>query len=199
MSVRTPGDDVRQAAIDLLWQGLPAEGAFRLRVISRSMAPALQPGDIVLVYPVRAGELQTGDLVVVRTDCLDQPAGQLPLTHRLVGRDGRGWRTKGDANRTLDPPRSTAAILGRVVAVEQTGRVLDLCSQRWQRANRWLGWLGWQEARLVEFVQGVYRAEPVVQTPDLPAGERIGLPARMAGQPFRLLARWLVFIHQRLK
>ena len=79
-------------------------------IVSGSMLPRIQPGDVLSVQPGRRG-LQVGDVVTFRSP--EQPA--TVLTHRLVSqtRSGR-WLTKGDANATADPlPLPTANIIGR--------------------------------------------------------------------------------------
>ena len=79
---------------------VPLVGGFRPIVVSSgSMHPALDVGDVVLVdrdaEPARGG---------VATFVHPQVPGAL-VTHRLVGHDDDGWRTRGDANATEDPWR----------------------------------------------------------------------------------------------
>jgi signal peptidase len=68
-------------------------------VTSGSMAPRVQPGDVVLTQPTTTAELRTGQVVLV-----DDPArpGGL-LLHRLVSFDASGRLvTRGDANQSDD-------------------------------------------------------------------------------------------------
>lgn len=79
-------------------------------IVSGSMLPRIQPGDVLSVQPGDRG-LRVGDVVTFRNP--EQPA--TVLTHRLSGRtaDGR-WLTKGDANASADPlPLPAADIIGR--------------------------------------------------------------------------------------
>lgn len=82
-------------------------------VTSGSMAPLLQPGDIVLAAPAQGLELEPGQVVV-----FDAPVGQ--VTHRLVTRRPDGaWVTRGDANAGLDlravPARDVTGVVRLVV------------------------------------------------------------------------------------
>ena len=79
-------------------------------IVSGSMLPRIQPGDVLSVQPGGRG-LQVGDVVTFHSP--EQPA--TVLTHRLSGRTPSGlWLTKGDANATADPlPLPVANIIGR--------------------------------------------------------------------------------------
>jgi hypothetical protein len=90
---------------DLVFSNLP--GRTRLVIRGTSMLPAAQPGDEVIIEPVRLEDLELGDWVVVR-------AGGDALMHRYVGcRKGR-LLTKGDHHLVLDPAWPTSALIGRV-------------------------------------------------------------------------------------
>jgi signal peptidase len=103
-------------------------------VLSGSMRPALEPGDVVVSAPVQAGDVQVGDIVIV-----DNPARPgHTLVHRVdsVRADGT-LVTRGDANASADSTSvAPAEVLGRgrlrvpgvgMVAVwSQQGRVLPL-------------------------------------------------------------------------
>ncbi len=88
-----------------------------LTVSGWSMYPTLQKGDRLVVEPVPAASLQTGDLVLV------QQWDRL-LCHRLVDiqRQSEGLRfiTKGDAVTSCDPPFDADRILGKVVSVTRS-------------------------------------------------------------------------------
>jgi signal peptidase len=79
-------------------------------VLSGSMSPALQVGDVVVHRP--PGHMELGQILVV-----DDPArpGQL-LTHRLVGETADGRLTlQGDANAVADStPVAVESVRGRV-------------------------------------------------------------------------------------
>ena len=76
-------------------------GSDTLVVIGGSMEPAIGLGSAVVVQPVDAGSLGTGDVIsyVGRSNVL--------VTHRIIevvkDAKGLGFRTQGDANATPDP------------------------------------------------------------------------------------------------
>jgi signal peptidase len=80
-------------------------------VLSGSMSPALEPGDVVVSAPVELPELNVGDIVVV-----DNPARPgHSLVHRVdsVNPDGT-LVTRGDANTSADSTAVTPdEVLGR--------------------------------------------------------------------------------------
>ncbi|GAB3352850.1 LamG-like jellyroll fold domain-containing protein [Modestobacter lapidis] len=67
-------------------------------VLSGSMRPELVPGDVAVVRPVPAAELEPGQVLLV--DDPDAP-GELRL-HRLIAVEDGGLRLRGDANATAD-------------------------------------------------------------------------------------------------
>jgi signal peptidase len=88
-------------------------GLFGIRpnlVSGSSMAPALNPGDIVVLRPVEPASIQVGDIIRV------VQAGT-PILHRVIEiRDEGGIReyvTQGDANNVPDRPVSADQIDGR--------------------------------------------------------------------------------------
>ena len=67
-------------------------------VVSGSMLPRIQPGDVVTVQPGTT-DLQVGEVVTFRNP--ERPSEL--VTHRLARRDPTGgWQTQGDANATPD-------------------------------------------------------------------------------------------------
>ena len=90
-----------------------SEGRATLRVVSGSMRPCLQEGDLIEVDQVPVRALWPGDLVVFQSES----AGI--VVHRLIWRDnplGQPMRiyTKGDALGYLDHAASAGRVLGRV-------------------------------------------------------------------------------------
>lgn len=80
-------------------------------VLSGSMQPALNPGDLALTQRIDPAEISVGDVVAVRTD-------SWVYMHRVVERKGSGegllFRLKGDANEDPDPSYvSGSEIIGR--------------------------------------------------------------------------------------
>ena len=86
-----------------------AQGGYSAHVVlSGSMAPALQPGDLVLTRPVPLAALHVGDVLAYQI-------GDVQRVHRIVAIDGRTVQTRGDSNPSADPAvvltGSTAYIL----------------------------------------------------------------------------------------
>jgi signal peptidase len=77
-------------------------------VLSGSMEPALSVNDLIFV--VRSGEYEVGDIVVYST-------GGTPVVHRVVQADMQSGIiiTRGDANNTDDDPVSVARIKGKML------------------------------------------------------------------------------------
>ena len=81
-----------------------------LTVISHSMYPVLNRGDLILVKEAAPEEIQVGTVVVFRHE------GGLAV-HRVVKIDGETIVTKGDANPKEDDPITYDDIVGRVPAI----------------------------------------------------------------------------------
>lgn len=71
-------------------------------VLSGSMRPGIQPGDLVITEPVLVTDLRPGDVV-----SFYPPGREIPVIHRLLSvtqKTGAVWiTTKGDANDAADP------------------------------------------------------------------------------------------------
>jgi len=88
-----------------------------LTVLTGSMVPTYNPGDVVVVRGVQdaATEIEIGDVVTF------QPVSDDPtlITHRVVGvtttSDGAQFITRGDANSAEDDPLVAAQIKAKVV------------------------------------------------------------------------------------
>jgi signal peptidase len=84
------------------------------------MAPSLQPGDGFVAIPAAIASTPTeGDVITFRADEVN--GGGL-TTHRIVGRNERGYITKGDANPVTDqdgyePPVKDPQIVAKAVQI----------------------------------------------------------------------------------
>ena len=81
-------------------------GYSHLVVISGSMRPAIDPGDLLIIRQEEA--YQPGDVVTFTE-------GESLVTHRLLEVNGDTALTRGDANNTDDAPVSLSRIQGRMV------------------------------------------------------------------------------------
>ena len=67
-------------------------------VLSGSMRPGIQPGDLAILRPVPVHELRVGNVIAYL------PPGQsTPVMHRIISRTATGILTKGDDNTSPDP------------------------------------------------------------------------------------------------
>ncbi len=67
-------------------------------VLSGSMRPGIQPGDVVVVRAVPTDKLKVGDVIAYLP-----PTHTTPVLHRIVSIDSTGLVTQGDANNVSDP------------------------------------------------------------------------------------------------
>jgi signal peptidase len=67
-------------------------------VLSGSMRPGIQPGDLAIVRPVPLNEIGVGTVIAYQPP--EQPR---PVLHRIVEMSGTTILTKGDANNVADP------------------------------------------------------------------------------------------------
>ncbi len=77
-------------------------------VLTGSMKPGINPGDIVMVKAVSIDEIESGDIVTFYKD------GDI-ITHRAIKNDREGILTKGDNNNVLDN--------GQVISEDFIGKV----------------------------------------------------------------------------
>ena len=103
-------------------------GKVRLRVFGTSMAPAILPGDLVLVCRARLDEISLGDIVLFIRN------GRF-FVHRAVGikmpppaaqAGESSVITRGDRLQHDDPPVSSSEFLGRVERLSRDGRQIAL-------------------------------------------------------------------------
>lgn len=110
------------AAVSLVPRAI---GAVPLTVLTGSMRPALEPGDVVVTRPVDPADLAVGDVVTF------QPVSGDPtlVTHRIVAVTREAGvvtsvTTRGDANGADDAPLLPEQVMGRLVySVPFVGRI----------------------------------------------------------------------------
>lgn len=94
-------------------------GSLRLRVTGTSMAPAVQPGDLLSIRRADLEEVSPGEIVLFTRH------GRL-FAHRVVARDSASPEprllTRGDRRLKNDPPVSSSEFLGRVTSIERGER-----------------------------------------------------------------------------
>lgn len=77
-------------------------------VISGSMQPAIDVGDMVLIHEQKDYEVR--DIIMYRGE-------RNFITHRIVARTENGYRTRGDSNNTEDPEIMREQAVGKVVMI----------------------------------------------------------------------------------
>ncbi len=105
-------------AVSLAIREVP--GSITLTVRGSSMCPTIHPGDRVMVRPVGAESLHSGDIVVLERD-------DGFVMHRFLGwtagRSGeRLLLTKGDSCWSFDPPCPASNLVGKVQGVHRGGQ-----------------------------------------------------------------------------
>ena len=101
----------------VLFSGLNLSGTIQTRVVlTGSMAPAINPGDIVVTVPLKAQIPQIGDIVTYQARRFNGE-GVGVFTHRIIsGTLESGYMVKGDHNPSPDIQKVTKRdILGIVV------------------------------------------------------------------------------------
>jgi signal peptidase len=114
----------------------PVTGLYRtLPVLSGSMRPFAQPGDVVVVTPVAARDLRVGDIITYHLPS----AGRLLVTHRIVAISQPGdhplLQTQGDANTVPDPKATLqeSRVWRTRAVVPRLGFPLVALRQPWMR------------------------------------------------------------------
>ena len=91
-------------------------GFSQLIVVSGSMQPAIDAGDLVVIRQQK--KYNVGDIVTLRS-------GNSLVTHRIIDMDQEYVHTKGDANNVADQPMPLSSIQGKVILrVPSFGRLL---------------------------------------------------------------------------
>jgi hypothetical protein len=143
----------------LITDCLESGRAVRFRASGRSMHPTIRQNEVVVVAPIEPVCLALGDIVLSR-------CGEKMTAHRLVQIDvedlsdvideqaqGRAMMVlRGDACNVCDPPIPESQIVGKVVAVERQGRMVNPYGLRteWVRRIYVLG------GRLKSFLRSVF-------------------------------------------
>jgi signal peptidase len=95
-------------------------------VLSGSMEPSFEEGDVIIVESVDPGAVSEGDIITFRRD-----GSETPVTHRVIDIDRNdgsvSFKTKGDANEEADNGRVRAEqLVGRVIfSIPEVGHVIS--------------------------------------------------------------------------
>ena len=149
-------------------------------VVSGSMAPRIQPGDVVVAAPVAPAEVKAGNVIVFT----DPARPERRLVHRVVANNGDGtFTTRGDANGSAD---STPVPASSVLGLARLRIPFVGLFPYWQRNQQWLqlgfSSFGLSALVLISFWGG--RPEPR-STPYYPGSVRSLGRHRMSELPVR--------------
>ena len=117
--------------------------AVRFRAPGRSMHPTIRENEVVVVAPILPSFLSIGDIVLSR-------CGEKITAHRLVWIDAEAaaadmpaepenrpmFVLRGDACTASDSPVCADQILGKVVALERRGRMVNPYGRRTELVRR---------------------------------------------------------------
>ena len=107
------------AIVLLLFSGLSFGGVVKARIVlTGSMAPAINAGDIIITTPITRKEPQIGDVVAYQAKRFNGEDVAV-FSHRIISGDLQsGFVVKGDANKSPDNQKPAAPdILGVVIFV----------------------------------------------------------------------------------
>jgi signal peptidase I len=107
----------RQALIELLQAVLDRDMPFRFRALGFSMSPFIRDGDVITISRLPSGSPGFGRVVAA----IHPRTGRLVI-HRVVGRRGNWYLTKGDSSPDVDGFVPKAKIQGYVRGVEREGK-----------------------------------------------------------------------------
>lgn len=112
--------------------GIPGLGGLQLMVVlSGSMKPVFNEGDVIIVRPAPVSNIKKGDIITFK----DPEDPNRAVTHRVtdIRRDkGLVFKTKGDANNTADRLAVPAGnIIGRMeIRIPYLGKVMEFAKTK---------------------------------------------------------------------
>ncbi len=96
----------------------------QFKVISNSMAPLIQAGDLVVADIINSHMIKQGDILIIRREADF-------LTHRAIKPVDDGWVTKGDNTIQFDPPSKERNIIGRVAYIKKSRQIIKFKTRKW--------------------------------------------------------------------
>ncbi|WP_426987523.1 signal peptidase I [Pseudarthrobacter sp. Y6] len=121
------------AAFLLLAVGPRVLGYQTSTMLTGSMAPLINPGDVVVTAPTAVSDIRAGDIITYHIPVEDHRMETHRVTEVLTSADGTtAVRTKGDANNGVDPWTATlngATVDRHVLTVPYVGQVIRTLRQ----------------------------------------------------------------------
>jgi signal peptidase I len=122
-------DKQNRLLVDMIQEGLHANGWARFRVISNSMQPLIRKDDWIQAAGLSFdGDLHFGDIVLFRRN------GDI-IIHRVIRRGAGKVITKGDRCLCADAPVLREDVLAKVTRLERGNRIINLKSRWWKIVN----------------------------------------------------------------
>ena len=88
-------------------------------IVTPSMKPTINPGDMILVKKTDIDKLEKGDIITFNKD-------NIVATHRIEEIDGDSIITKGDNNNLEDTPINKSDVIGRFVfSIPKIGYIIS--------------------------------------------------------------------------
>lgn len=110
--------------------------SWRAKSRGESMYPLIKNGDILLIQPAKADEIQPGDIVIYRI-----PSGSF-IAHRFIKRNVSGsLLTNGDSMRHYDKLVDEEQVFGKVIQIERHSKTLKLEGRLSKLNTRLITWL----------------------------------------------------------
>ncbi len=126
-----------RAQLNEMWQEACDRGrSCSFRVVSGSMRPLIEIGDVVKVTRAEPSRIRIGDVVVFRE-------GQVMVVHRIIRKSWSNqqleFRHSGDAG-VFSGTIAAQNLIGKVSVIEKDGRRIFLDTPWRVMSNRILGW-----------------------------------------------------------
>lgn len=130
-------DSKTQNVLGEMWQeACEKGGSLSFKIVSGSMRPVLEVGNLVKVTKVEPSEIRIGDILAFKD------SHNVVIIHRVIGKTRSnqqfGFRHRGDAG-GLSGKIAVPDIIGRVTVIDKAGHRVHLGSRRHIIASRILG------------------------------------------------------------
>ena len=91
-------------------------------IVSPSMKPAINPGDLIFVRKVNVDEIKEGDIITFNNE-------DIVATHRAIKVDDKTITTKGDSNNVEDYPIDKKEVIGKFTfAIPKIGYIFSFAT-----------------------------------------------------------------------
>ena len=132
--------DFHRVLGEMLQEAYQKNQGLNIKIVTGSMSPLIEAGDVVRIIPVEPSGIHTGDIVAFRE-------GPRIVVHRIVGkirsnRQVTGFHQRSDTS-GLAGVIASQDVIGRVVTITKEGREIYLDTARCRISSRIFVWRGW--------------------------------------------------------